>query len=192
MIMPFGTITEEDADVIRESTQCVAKIATFNESCGRELKIWGPPQKLSECYEKTFVKVHEHGDTGGRKSDKEQQKVNEEFVKTNPKGCHKKNSIFTYKTTPRSSADDAPSPMTTPRSSVDDAPRLYCVSGWRAPLPCPVGGSPMPAKTQTPTPMEANPQYAVYALNTIPDGGEPPTGHGSGAPTCISIAYSSL
>ena len=90
MMMPLGTISQADKDVIKTTTQCFANISTFSALCGPELKIWGPPLLLSAGYDATFVKVHENGDTGGRKSDKEQQKVNEEFVKTNPKSCHKR------------------------------------------------------------------------------------------------------
>ena len=93
MLMPLGTISQADKDVIKTTTQCFANISTFSALRGPELKIWGPPLLLSAGYDATFVRVHENGDTGGRKRDKEQQKVNEEFVKANPKGCHKKNSI---------------------------------------------------------------------------------------------------
>ena len=62
-------------------------------------------------------KVHKNGETGGRKSKDEQEKVNKEFVKTYPRGCHKRKSIST--------TDDAsppPSPPPAPTPAPTDAP----------------------------------------------------------------------
>ena len=156
MIMPFGTITAADQRLIEQATQCVAKIKQFKPHRGRELKIWGPADMLSASYVKLFEKVRENGETGGRKSDKEQQEVNKEFVKAYPKGCHKRKSISTTEqnilvTKPRSSADDAPSPKLTARSSATDAPTpMTTPRASTDDEPKPKWKAPMPAKAQMP------------------------------------------
>ena len=125
--MPFGTVTADDITEILQTTKCVSKIKAFHRKRGRELKIWGPPEMLSFGYAKTFEKVRKNGDTGGRKSKEEQEEVNKEFVKTYPRGCHKRKSIST--------TDEAPTPMTTP--TPDDEPT-------------PPQEAPMAAKTKMP------------------------------------------
>ena len=166
MLMPFGEITSADAKEIEENTKCSVEICTFADWRTRELRIWGKPEMLSYGYGETFVKVLQHGGTCGQQSEEDQHKVNEEFVKANPEGCHKRKSIFT-KTTPRSSADDAPSPMTTARASADDAPTPMTTaraSKDDEPTPMtparaskddePQTKAPMPPKTPMPTKRE--------------------------------------
>ena len=116
--MPFGTVTADDITEILQTTKCVSKIKTFHEKRGRELKIWGPPSKLSFGYAKMFEKVRENGETGGRKSKEEQKEVNKEFVKAYPRGDHTRKSISTTNDAPtpddQPKEEGAPTPMTTP------------------------------------------------------------------------------
>ena len=86
--MPFGEITSADAKEIEENTKCSVEICTFADWRTRELRIWGKPEMLSHGYGETFVKVLD------RQSEQDQHKVNEEFVKANPDGCHKRKSIY--------------------------------------------------------------------------------------------------
>jgi len=65
--VPLGTIDRPAIDTLWQQTGCVCKLKEFKKGRGRELMVWGPPDKLSAAHAAAIQWVGYYGDTGGRK-----------------------------------------------------------------------------------------------------------------------------
>ncbi len=59
-----GTLDRPNIDALWQRTGCVCKYKEFNKIHGRELKIWGPPELLSQAHEDAIECIRMLGDTG--------------------------------------------------------------------------------------------------------------------------------
>ena len=73
-----GILTRPLMECLFRETGCVCKCKDFEKGYGKELKVWGPPEKVSYGYKRSMEVIARMGTTLGRKPREEQDRLRQE------------------------------------------------------------------------------------------------------------------